>query len=75
MQYFIGKEKNGRIKFTTDMDCLSPQIVTFKKAQYNDDADLIATIREICRADVEFRNINICIDTEKTFLEDTAINI
>ena len=51
MKYFIGIEKDGRIKFTTDRDCLSPQIITFKIAEYNDDNDLINTIREICRAD------------------------
>jgi hypothetical protein len=75
MEYFIGKEKSGRIKFTTDLDCLSPQIVTFKKAQYDNDDDLINTIREICRADREFQDTDICIDTEKTFLEGKAINI
>jgi hypothetical protein len=75
MKYFIGIEKDGRIKFTTDRDCLSPQIITFKIAEYNDDNDLINTIREICRADASFQNTDICIDTENTFTEDKAINI
>ena len=75
MKYFIGKEKNGRIKFTTDKDCLSPQIITLKTLEYNDDNDVIQTIRELCQIDSVFHNTVICIDTEKTFLEEKAINI
>ena len=63
---FVGEERNGRMKFTSDRDCLSPQVIRFSERVFADLADLKTSVKAL-----EARGFAICVDTEKYFYETT----
>jgi hypothetical protein len=57
--YHVGESRNGRIKFTTDVDCLSPDIIRYSTQVFPDrnavldQAGILVT-----------RGFDVCIDDE-----------
>lgn len=61
---FQGEQRNGRVKFTTDRDCLAPDIIRFSERVLPDLAAVYAEAKAL-----ELRGFTVCIDTEKLFYE------
>jgi hypothetical protein len=61
---FTGEHRNGRMKFTTDRDCLSPDIIRFGERYFPDMQAMIDAAMAY-----EKRGFNVCIDTEDYFYE------
>lgn len=38
---YIGEERNGRVTFTTDKDCLSPDIIRFDERVFASERDML----------------------------------
>jgi len=67
---YVGEERDGRTKFTTDRDCLSPQIIRFDERVFPN-LEAVKT----AAAKLEDRGFAVCIDTEDCFYEtpDTPV--
>ena len=61
---YVGESRGGYIKFTSDRDCLSADIVRFDERVVADDTHLAQVI-----APFEGRGYQVCIDTETMFYE------
>lgn len=67
MKIYIGEENGKRIKATTDVDCLSPQIVRFdvrEMPDYERSGRLFQWA-----AQYEAQGYEVCIDTDWMFYE------
>jgi hypothetical protein len=62
-----GEQKNGRIKLTTDKDCLPPDVFRYSLRVF-------ASMEEVKTAAAKFedRGFRVCIDTEDCFYETDA---
>ena len=58
MTIYIGEQRNGRIKFTDDKDCLAPDIIRFEERTFVDNYDLTSAAFAY-----ERRGFQVCIDT------------
>jgi len=61
---FVGEHRNGRVKFTSDRDCLSPDIIRFSERVFVDMEQV-----KTSAAKLEDRGFRVCIDTEDCFYE------
>ena len=61
---FVGEQRNGRIKFTSDRDCLAPDIIRFSERVFPSMEDV-----KTSAAKLEDRGFRVCIDTEDEFYE------
>jgi hypothetical protein len=61
---FQGESRDGFMKYTTDRDCLSPQIIRFTERTF---ASLDEVIREAIR--LELSGWHVCVDTLDYFYE------
>jgi hypothetical protein len=61
---YIGEQRNGRIKFTSDKDCLAPDIIRFTERVF-------PTMQDVKTAAAQFENrgFRVCIDTDDCFYE------
>ena len=59
---YIGEQRDGKVKITTDRDCLSPQLIRF-------DERVFATERDMLDCAMAYRNrgYQVCVDTETVF--------
>ena len=64
MIYHIGQEKGGRIKFTTDVDCLSPQIVKYTKKNFQNRGEVLLLAEQLWKQGHE-----TCVDDEVGLVE------
>lgn len=64
---FVGEQREGRIKFTTDRDCLSPDIIRFDERIFVD----LEQVKDSAKA-FEARGYKVCIDTLDYFYETEA---
>jgi hypothetical protein len=64
---YQGEQRNGRIKFTTDRDCLAPDLIRFEIRYFPCLTDLQSTAMQL-----EARGFRVCIDTEELFYETAA---
>jgi len=61
---FVGEQRGGRTKFTTDRDCLAPDIIRFSERVFPSMQDV-----KTATAKLEDRGLRVCIDTEDEFYE------
>ena len=61
---FVGEHRNGRIKFTSDRDCLAPEIIRFTERVFPSLQDV-----KTAAAKLEDRGFRVCIDTEDCLYE------
>jgi hypothetical protein len=61
---FIGESRNGRVKLTSDRDCLPPDIIRFSERVFPTMQDV-----KTAAAKLEDRGFHVCIDTEDCFYE------
>ena len=61
---YQGEQRNGRVKFTTDRDCLAPDIIRFTQRVFPSLQDVKTEA-----AKLEDRGFRVCIDTEECFYE------
>ena len=61
---YQGEQRNGRIKLTSDKDCLSPDIIRFTERVFVNMEQVKTTA-----AQFENRGFRVCIDTEDCFYE------
>jgi hypothetical protein len=59
MKIYVGEQRDGRIKFTDDKDCLSPDIIRFEEREFVDNYHLSSTAFAY-----ERRGFQVCIDTQ-----------
>lgn len=64
---YVGEERGGRFKFTTDKDTLSPQIIRFSERVF---PNMEAVKTEAAK--LEDRGFKVCIDTQDCFYESPA---
>lgn len=64
---FVGEQRNGRVKFTTDRDCLAPDIIRFSTYVVPDLDALMGYAKAF-----EKRGFKVCVDTEETFYESAS---
>ena len=61
---FEGEQRGGRTKFTTDRDCLAPDIIRFQVRVFPSMEDV-----KTAAAKLEDRGFRVCIDTDDCFYE------
>lgn len=61
---YVGEQRGGRIKFTSDRDCLSPDIIRFDERVFAN----IEAVQDVA-AKLEDRGFRVCIDTKYFFYE------
>jgi len=61
---YIGEQRGGRVKLTTDRDCLSPDIIRFSERVFANEEDVIRSAKAL-----ESRGFRVCVDTLETFYE------
>jgi len=61
---YRGEQRRGRVKFTTDRDCLAPDIIRF-------DVLVFPSLNEVMEqaALLESRGYLVCVDTEEGIYE------
>lgn len=64
---YCGEQRNGRVKFTSDRDCLSPDVIRFSERVFPSMADV-----KTAAARLEDRGFRVCIDTDDCFYETPA---
>jgi hypothetical protein len=64
LRIFQGEQRNGRVKFTTDRDCLAPDIIRLTERVFPNMEEL-----KTAAAKWEDRGFRVCIDTEECFYE------
>jgi hypothetical protein len=64
---FVGEQRNGRIKLTTDRDTLSPDVIRFSERVF-------PSMQEVktAAAKLEDRGFRVCIDADDCFYETPA---
>jgi hypothetical protein len=61
---FVGEQRNGRIKLTSDRDCLAPDIIRFSERVFVDLDHVKASASAL-----EDRGFHVCVDTADYFYE------
>jgi hypothetical protein len=64
---FQGEQRNGRMKYTTDRDCLAPDVIRVTERVFPSMQDV-----KTVAAKLEDRGFRVCIDTEDCFYETPA---
>ena len=64
---FVGEERGGHIKLTTDRDCLSPEIIRFDERMVPS-SEFIPRLL-LCKDAYEQRHFTVTIDTLELFYE------
>ena len=57
--YFMAEQKNGRIKFSTDVDCLGSDVIRVSKHVFPDRAAVLEQARLLVN-----RGFSVCVDDE-----------
>jgi hypothetical protein len=60
IEYHVGEHRNGRIKFTTDVDCLSPDILRYSKQVFPDRKAVMDQAYILAG-----RGFSVCVDDEQ----------
>jgi len=61
---FQGEQRNGRMKYTTDRDCLAPNVIRVTERVFPSMDAVMLEARSL-----ELRGWKVCVDTEDTFYE------
>lgn len=61
---FMGEQRGGRTKFTSDRDCLAPNIIRFEERVFPN-MEAVKTVAAM----LENRGFRVCIDTDDCFYE------
>ena len=61
---FVGEQRNGRVKFTSDRDCLAADVIRVSQRVFPSLEDV-----KTAAAKLEDRGFRVCIDTEECFYE------
>jgi hypothetical protein len=61
---YCGEQRNGRVKFTSDRDCLAPDVVRVSERVFPSMEDV-----KTAAAKLEDRGFRVCIDTGECFYE------
>jgi hypothetical protein len=61
---YVGESKNGRIKLTSDRDCLSADIVRLDERVFADDKHILDAAEALAK-----RGFVVCVDTDTVFCE------
>lgn len=59
---YIGELRGGKVKITTDRDCLSPELIRFDERVFATENDMFA-----CAMAFRGRGYQVSIDTETVF--------
>ncbi len=57
---YFGEQRDGRVKLTSDRDCLPPDIIRFSERVFPDYDSVLAVAEKMW-----LRGFTVCVDTER----------
>lgn len=59
---YIGERRGGLVKFTTDVNCLAPDLIRVDERVFASERDMLESANAF-----RSRGFNVCVDTENIF--------